>query len=484
MQWFKFARGLNSVVGASEVANELLAQDNKCVRLNLDEDLLPKLALLKGTGDVDGKWVNQRVARAWYLGARIGLRHVERGFKGWHLEEFEHALSCVVNYLTLPPRRRGFDLDSPWPIGQRRAVLAWLRPYWDKLIEAVCALDGLSQAHRDALHEQQLAVLLFLAHEESTREKKAATRAKSVTPLQVAKRANPDKVTVIQGEIPPSSDRSDADSLKRFEVLRESLPCKKLPPLEVLYAVQASLQSEFPWAQDAISVVMSDLLARKRHGVVRLGMAPIVLVGEPGTGKTRFAQRLGDLLDTPNMVINLAGMGDVKVLKGLARGWSSNRASRMVEFIQQTKVPNPLFILDEIDKARADSVNGGDPQDALLDLLEPGNAKRYHDVYLLAECDLSHCLYIATSNSLQALSEPLLSRLRPVLFPAPGREHTEVILRCIVRDLEVAWGLPAGAVTVSGQHAQLLQGLSAREMRRALLELLGQDVEAGRYALH
>src|SRR3546814_797853 len=118
-------------------------------------------------------------------------------------------------------------------------------------------------------------------------------------------------------------------------------------------------------------------------------------------------------------------MSDVKVLKGVTRGWASNRPSRMVEFIEQTKVANPLFVLDEIDKAGQGYGNGGDPQEALLDLLEPGNARRYQDIYLMTECDLSHCLYIATSNSLERLPEPLLSRLRPVFFPAPGPEHPE-----------------------------------------------------------
>src|SRR5690606_11871506 len=280
------------------------------------------------------------------------------------------------------------------------------------------------------------------------------------------------EIIIVPGEIPPATERSDMEYLKRFEVLREPMAFKEFPSVDKLQALHATLLAEFPWAQDAVSLVMSDLFARKRHGALRLGMAPVVLVGPPGTGKTRFVQRLGELLNTPNAVINLAGMTDVKVLKGVTRGWSSNRSSRMVEFILQTQVPNPLFILDEVDKTQCAYSNGVDPQDALLDLLEPGNARRYHDVFLLTECDLSHCMYIATSNSLQALSEPLLSRLRPVLFPAPGPEHAQVILKGVVRDLELAWGLPAGTVIVSDHQAQLLRGLSAREMRRALLELL------------
>src|SRR3546814_16611555 len=101
----------------------------------------------------------------------------------------------------------------------------------------------------------------------------------------------------------------------------------------------------------------------------------------PGTGKTRFAQRLSELLGTPSTVINMAGMHDVNVLKGVSRGWAGNRPSRIVEFIQQASVANPLFILDEVDKAQVGSfVNGGKRHDALLELVESGNATRYTDI--------------------------------------------------------------------------------------------------------
>src|SRR3546814_4830433 len=101
----------------------------------------------------------------------------------------------------------------------------------------------------------------------------------------------------------------------------------------------------------------------------------------PGTGKTRFAQRLSELLGTPSTVINMAGMHDVNVLKGVSRGWAGNRPSRIVEFIQHATVANTLFIIDTVDKAQVGSFgNGGKPHDALLDLLEPGNAPRDTDI--------------------------------------------------------------------------------------------------------
>lgn len=484
IQWFELARDLNSVVAAAEVANVLLAEDGQRVEFDLCVDPLPKLVHVEGIpaeGEYEAR-VSRHVAQAWYLGARVGLRHIQRGFSNWDRESFSCALSCVVNYLTLLPSRRRHDLNCP--VARRREALQWIKPYWNKLIVAASAATREPQAYRDALVEQQLAVLLHLEHDDSSAEKRLTVRSSAKAAKSASRKPRVNEAIIVQGEIAAASDRTDAEYLKRFEVLREPMAFTPFPPLSTLKAMHETLRAEFPWASDAISLVMSDLYARKRHGVLRLGMAPLLLVGAPGTGKTRFAQRLGELLGTADTVINLAGMVDVKVLKGVTRGWASNRPSRMVEFIQQTSVPNPLFILDEIDKATSGYSNGGDPQDALLDMLEPGNARRYHDVYLMTECDLSHCLYIATSNTLATLSEPLLSRLRPVLFPAPGPEHADVILKGIVRDLEQAWGLPANTIVVPAGMTPRLQGLSAREMRRALLEVLGHEPSCGLFHQH
>ena len=416
------------------------------------------------------------------MGARVALRHVQRRFSGWDSESFGCALGCVVDYLTLMPINR--LPDAACPVQQRRQALVWIKPLWNRLIDAASQHAQQPEAHRAALIEQQLAVLLCLDDLEQNGTPVSTRSEPRLGSARVPRTPGPNEILVVPGVIPTSSERAENEYLKQFEVLRRPMTFRACPDLEALYALRATLRAEFPWAHEAIALVMSDLFARRRHGVMRLGMAPVVLVGPPGTGKTRFAQRLSELLDTPNTVINLAGMTDVKVLKGVTRGWGSNRPSRMVEFIQQTQVPNPLFILDEIDKAHAGSSNGGDPQDALLDLLEPGNARRYQDIYLMSECDLSHCLYIATSNSLCALSEPLLSRLRPVLFPAPGSEYSEVILKGILRDMERSWNLPQGALTVTPSQAALMRGLSAREMRRALLELLGSDADQAVYTQH
>lgn len=476
IDWFLLARQLGSVVGGLAYANALLAEAKQSVQFDLDRDPLPQLAQdMKqvSSGEISP---SDAVCQAWYLGARAALRRVQRGFAGWETEDFNCALACVVNYLTLLPQQR-FSQRSQLP--QRRAALAWLKPLWNRLIAAAPEHAPDPQAYRAALVEQQLAVFIRLdALEQGGSESVGACAAPS-PPV-----AGRDSVVVVRGKIPDSSERSERDYLKHYEVLRQPVALTALPDLAALGEIRSALEAEFPWATEAIGVVMSDLLARRRHGAVRLGLSPFLLVGLPGTGKTRFAQRLSDLLGAPNTVINLAGMADAKLLKGVTRGWASNRPSRMLEFIQQTRIANPLFVLDEIDKTGTGYGNSGDPQEALLDLLEPGNARRYQDIYLMAECDLSHCLYVATSNSLARVPAPLLSRLRPVYFAPSGPEHAEGILKGMLADLARSWGLPEGALTITPRQIERLRGLAPREMRSALLDLLGGDANSAAYTLH
>lgn len=207
-------------------------------------------------------------------------------------------------------------------------------------------------------------------------------------------------VAVLKEAIPISGDKFEQEILKLYASLQQRLSLTPLPALAELYGIESKLLEEFPWAQDAISTILSDLLARRRSGSVRLGLATILLAGPLGSGKTRFALRLSSLLGSPNSVLNLAGMSDSKLIKRCTRGWADARPSKIVKSIQQTGSANLFFVLDEIDKLGRSGLRE-DPQAALLDLLELGNARRYMDIFLVAQCGLSHCMYIATANSFQ-----------------------------------------------------------------------------------
>lgn len=471
--WFDFAlKRCESVLGAQQLAAEILSADDQLViTQNLEAEWIPSLTGRDYPARKNDQSVSNRVSEIWKKGMGLALHGATTDFLDWNEESVLAAIACTVNFLVFKPR---VILNPRSPNAQpiNSDILTWAVPTWNRLIETLLDRNLARQ-----LKAQQRVILMMV------KDSNGIEAPDQMQPVDERDTSDHDSVVVIKGVIATSPDREDASQLDQYSVLRMPIKLISLPSLDALTAIRRTLQAEFPWAKDAISITMSEIFARKIHGAKRLGMQPTLLVGLPGTGKTRFAQRLSELLGTPSTVINMSGMTDVKVLKGVTRGWSSNRPSRIVEFIKQSRIANPLFILDEVDKAHG-SGNGGNPQDALLDLLEAGNAKRYSDIYLMTECDVSHALYILTANSLEKLSEPLKSRLRIVFFPAPGPEHTSVIVEGVLADLEKSWNVPAGTLSLDPEEMQLLVGLSPREIKRAILEITSKLSDRKHYVLH
>ncbi|WP_454690220.1 AAA family ATPase [Achromobacter aloeverae] len=497
--WFRLARELGSVVGANELANTLLTRGNLSVAFNAFKDVLPRIVSDKDDEGLDQAEVSISgdVVLAWRDGGSAAYRRLQRKFEGWTQEEFQCAMVCIVCYLSFSRSLTAAETH----VEQRQFDLSWINPVWKALIEI--APNHLNFPYSDVgpeeirqrLVEQRLVILHSLRDTPSGNNPVQTGVRRSdfavshgVMPLgenrcDDVELASPRRVAVLKGEIPPTAERLEREQLKQYARLADGVSLVNLPSLDALEAREAKLISEFPWAPKAITTVMSDLIARRRAGSLTLGIGTFLLVGEPGSGKTRFAQRLSGRLGTPSLVCNLAGMSDSKTFKGCSRGWGNARPSRMVEFIQQTRVANPFFILDEIDKLGSDRGNG-DPRAALLDLLEPTNAGRYMDVFLMAECDLSYCAYIATANSLLPIPAPLMSRMQPVFFPRPGPEHTDVLIEGVLADFEASWGLPVGALSLSDSDLHALRGLSPREMRAAIPKMLGRGSSRDQYRRH
>lgn len=479
--WFEYARDLGSPIGAMACARNQLDAIGMRVKFDLETDPFPRLVPHEGR---EPKALPRGVVKEWLHAIRLIASAAREQFTDWDSRDFRHCLAAIVNYLSLVPESRPTGMtrrSSPedtcvW--AERLEALSWITPLWNTLLDSMAShahANNESDDQIQAFRAQQHIVIARVRHEAASRNPRVARCAGWTADQEnqtSGRTQSSDQLVVVTSPIPASNDKEDRAILQQYEKLRQPLALVALPSMEQILFIRQQLLAEFPWATQAVNVVMSDLLARKRHGAQRLGMMPILLVGPPGAGKTRFAQKLGELLQTASLVLGLAGMSDVKVLKGLARGWASARPSRVVEFILQTGIPNPLVIMDEVDKT-GQHHQGGSPQDALLDLLEPSNASRYQDIYLMASCDLSHCLYVLTSNSVDRLSEPLLSRLRPVYFPKPGPEHASILIEGVTRDLEKSWNLPEGAITLTPAERQALRGLAPREMRFALISILG-----------
>lgn len=247
---------------------------------------------------------------------------------------------------------------------------------------------------------------------------------------------------VIDAPIPDIGNKDDRLLLVSYEGLRMPLPLALLPEVVELEARIAQLHAEFPWATRAIEVVAGEMLARRRLGAVSFAWAPLLLVGPPGTGKTRLARRLAEIMGLAFLPLDIGGSSDSRLLTGTSRGWANGEPSPILRALRDRRRAQLLVLLDEVDKCSSRTGNAVSIQAALLGLLEPESSRRWIDGYLQVPCDLSKLLFVATANRLGTINTALMSRLQPVLVPTPERQHYPMIVQQVVRDVASDWGLP------------------------------------------
>jgi ATP-dependent Lon protease len=259
-------------------------------------------------------------------------------------------------------------------------------------------------------------------------------------------------------------------------VINTALPLVEAPPL---HEVRNALVFEFPYAVEVIDFALADLIGR-----VTVHLRPLLIVGEPGGGKSRFARRLGESLGL-NVWREDASRADGAVFGGTDRRWYSAEPCHPFLAVAQRKTANPLVLIDEIEKAATRS-DYGRLWDCLLGFLEPETNARYPDPALQTNLDLSKVSYIATANSLDPLPSPIRDRFRVVTFPKPLADDLDALLPAVIADLAQERGLDKRWVPpLDGLEraavAQHWHGGSVRRLRRIVEAILRQrDLRAAR----
>lgn len=175
--------------------------------------------------------------------------------------------------------------------------------------------------------------------------------------------------------------------------------------------------------------VLDDELA----SIVNISMAlemPLLLKGEPGTGKTMLAHAIAESLGMPLTILNVKS--SMKLIEALYQydtltrlndsrfGDSSRNVSNIREYIRMGKIGQAftadkrvVLLIDEIDKADTDF------QDDMLDVLD----QMQFDIIEVDETvQAKHRpVIIITSNAKKDLSDPFLGRcnFHHIAFPDP-----------------------------------------------------------------
>src|SRR5216110_3981535 len=202
-------------------------------------------------------------------------------------------------------------------------------------------------------------------------------------------------------ELPPGSSealRAIYEKMLRLGGQRFTVKPAALPEMDALF-------EELP----NFTEVLEDI---RKHLALCVGsndsieLPPMLLLGEPGIGKTHFARKLAHLLGTGFGFVPMSSLTAGWVLSGASSQWKNAKPGKVFDTSLNGDYANPVIVVDEIDKASADGQY--DPLGALYELLEVETSTRFIDEFVELPIDASGAVWLATANDAGRIPDPLL----------------------------------------------------------------------------
>jgi ATP-dependent Lon protease len=265
-----------------------------------------------------------------------------------------------------------------------------------------------------------------------------------------------------------------------------------------LNEVQRKLDDDHAGLDDVKERILEHLAVLRVAGSTKGTV--LCLAGPPGVGKTSLGQSVADALGRPFQRVALGGVRDEAEVRGHRRTYVGALPGRIVHALKKAEVKNPVLLLDEIDKLGKGWA--GDPEAALLEVLDPEQNHTFTEHYMELPIDLSEVLFICTANDLSQLSAPLRDRLeiielegyvkaeklsiaRSHLIPQKLREHglepeQLVIDDAVLGELIDGWTKEAGVRQLARSITKLCRAVAlkvARDVDDRVLEVQAADLK-------
>lgn len=176
-----------------------------------------------------------------------------------------------------------------------------------------------------------------------------------------------------------------------------------------------------PWLGELTTLLMKHMRKQVRAGKVGLSMPPLLLVGDPGNGKSWYAEMIGRIAGVPVREIDVGGGSAGFRISGLEKGWSGSNPGIPVEMMLAHRVANPVIVVNEIcktgDRVKSTSGSVSSLTTSLLQVLEPETASRFECPSFRIRFDLSRINWILTANDIDTVPAPLRDRCMVFRMP-------------------------------------------------------------------
>lgn len=137
----------------------------------------------------------------------------------------------------------------------------------------------------------------------------------------------------------------------------------------------------------------------------------VLLVGQPGVGKTSLMHAIADAMQLPFECIPLNGISNPLEIEGLDPGYDSADAGTIIRAFVGHRTSQMVIGLDEFDKMNRNSKEG-DPMSVFLRTF----LGEHYDKFLQCSINTDNTVFVATANSIENIPEAIRNRFNAIIY--------------------------------------------------------------------